>query len=42
LPFELSPDIKAVTARLHYSVRPCAECKKPEWLCACVTKEENK
>lgn len=40
--FKLSPDTKAVTARLHYDARPCPECKKPEWLCACVTKEDKK
>ena len=30
-----TPDAKAVTARLHYDMSTCGECKKPEWLCAC-------
>lgn len=33
--FKLTPKDKAITARLHYNAVPCAECKKPEWLCEC-------
>ena len=40
--FKLSADTKAITARLHYNAKPCPECKKPEWLCACASKGKKK
>ena len=26
---------KPLTARMNYDAKPCAECKKPEWMCVC-------
>ncbi len=31
-----TPSAKPLTFRVHYDTAPCAECKKPEWLCTCA------
>ncbi len=33
---------KGKTFRLHYNLSKCPECKNPEWLCACGSKESGK
>lgn len=33
---------KPITARLQYDTNACGECKKPEWLCICGTKDKKK
>ena len=33
---------KPLTARMNYDAKPCPECKKPEWMCACGSKEKKK
>ncbi len=30
-----TPSAKALTFRVHYQTKVCAECKKPEWVCEC-------
>jgi hypothetical protein len=40
--FKLTPDAKAITARMEYNTKACGECKKPEWLCACAAKKDEK
>jgi len=40
--FKLTPDTKAITARLEYDTKKCGECSNPEWLCKCPKKEEKK
>ncbi|MEY4484115.1 MAG: hypothetical protein RL693_1567 [Verrucomicrobiota bacterium] len=40
LQFKLTPEAKAITARLHYNTSTCDTCKAPEWLCKC--KHEKK
>ena len=40
--FKLTPDAKAITARLEYDTKKCGECSNPEWLCKCPKKEETK
>ncbi|CAN5787471.1 hypothetical protein BH11VER1_BH11VER1_37740 [soil metagenome] len=42
LQFKMTSDSKPITARLEYDNAKCGECKKPEWLCACAVKKENK
>jgi hypothetical protein len=32
---------KPLTARLTYNAKPCAECKKAEWLCACGARSKK-
>lgn len=36
-----TPAAKAHTFRVHYQTKPCPECKKPEWLCDCGTKNSG-
>ena len=36
-----TPAKKAHTFRIHYQTKPCPECKKPEWLCACGSKTND-
>ena len=33
---------KPLTARLNYDAKPCAECKKPEWMCDCGSTSKKK
>lgn len=40
--FKLTPDAKAITARLEYNTSTCGECKAPEWLCKCTETEGKK
>jgi hypothetical protein len=40
LQYRETSDAKPITARFEYETKPCGECKKPEWLCACS--EEKK
>ena len=40
--FRESPDAKPVTARLHFETKPCAGCKKPEWLCVCASEKAGR
>jgi hypothetical protein len=40
--FKLTPKAKAITARMEYNITKCGECKKPEWLCSCGSKNEKK
>jgi hypothetical protein len=40
LQYKETPGAKAITARLEYDTKPCGECKKPEWLCACGAKKK--
>lgn len=42
LQYKETPDAKAITARLQYDATACGECKKPEWLCACGSKNTKK
>jgi uncharacterized glyoxalase superfamily protein PhnB len=37
--FKLSPDTKAITARMEYNTSNCGECSSPEWLCKCKKAE---
>ena len=39
--FRDTADAKPVTARLHYIAKACADCDKPDWLCACGTKTKK-
>jgi hypothetical protein len=39
--FKLKPDAKAITARMEYNTTACGECKKPEWLCTCGSKDKK-
>ncbi len=39
LQYKEAPDSKAITARLHYEIKTCAPCGRPEWRCACAGKE---
>lgn len=39
--FKLTPDSKAITARLEYDTSNCGDCSKPEWLCACAAKKDK-
>lgn len=32
---------KPVTARFEYDTKPCGECKKAEWLCACGSQQSG-
>ena len=32
---------RPLTARMNYDAKPCPECKKPEWMCACGSKEKK-
>lgn len=38
---EMESATKPLTARLTYNAKPCAECKRPEWLCTCGTKSKK-
>lgn len=40
--YKETSDAKAITARVEYNTATCAECSKPEWLCACAAKKEKK
>lgn len=40
LQYKETPGAKPITARLEYDSKPCGECKKPEWLCACGSKKK--
>jgi hypothetical protein len=40
--FKLTPEAKAITARLEYVTKKCGECKNPEWLCICPAKKDEK
>ena len=42
LQYKEAPDAKAITARFEYETKPCPECKKAEWLCACGVPEKKK
>ena len=39
--FKETPAKKAHTFRIHYQTKPCPECKKPEWLWSCGTKNSG-
>ena len=32
---------KPLTARMNYNAKPCPECNKPEWMCACGSTEKK-
>jgi hypothetical protein len=36
-----TPAAKAHTFRIHYQTKACPECKKPEWICDCGTKNSG-
>ena len=40
LQYKETPGAKAITARFEYETKPCPECKKGEWLCACGSKKK--
>ncbi|MBN9688668.1 MAG: hypothetical protein J0M24_00390 [Verrucomicrobia bacterium] len=40
--FKESPSAKVVIARMTYDATTCSACKKPEWVCACAAKENEK
>ena len=42
LQYKETADAKAITARFEYETKPCGECKKPEWLCACGAPAKKK
>ena len=33
--------LKPLTARMNYNAKPCPECRKPEWMCACGSEEKK-
>jgi hypothetical protein len=40
LQYRETSDAKPITARFEYETKPCGQCKKPEWLCACGSKKK--
>ena len=32
---------KPLTARMNYNAKPCPECNKPEWMCACGSEKKE-
>ena len=42
LQYKETPDAKAITARFEDETKPCPECKKGGWLCACGAKDKKK